>query len=140
MGLAAWASLRLTPYAIRESARILNELMANRSSADVQERVFIEDFPNKILYVYAVGPTRRARRCRGTGFLADVTKPEERKKGLAEKADGPMITTARDAIATSDPKNNRIQLELHNYSSHEMGKDLVSHDIRTSPWSTRRCR
>ena len=62
-------------------------------------------------------------------FLADVTKPEERKKGLAEKADGPLITTAHDAIATSDPKNNRIQLELHGYSTHEMGKDQVSQDM-----------
>ena len=129
MGLAASASLRLTPYAIRESARILNELMANRSSADVQERVFIEDFPNNILYVDSVGshppgaPVPWSRI-----FLADVTKPEERKKGLAEKADGPIITTAHDAIATSDPKNNRIQLELRQSFSHEMGKDLVSHD------------
>ena len=130
MGLSAWASLRLTPYSYRESARIVNELVANRTSADVQERVFIEDFPNNILYVDSVGshppgapvPWRRI-------FLADVTKPEERKKGLADKADGPLITTAHDAIATSDPRHNRIQLELHGYSSHYMGKDQVSHDV-----------
>ena len=30
MGLSAWASLRLTPYSYRETARILNQLMANR--------------------------------------------------------------------------------------------------------------
>ena len=54
MGLSAWASLRLTPYSYRESARILTELTANRSSAEVQPRVFIEDFPNTILYVDAV--------------------------------------------------------------------------------------
>jgi LPS export ABC transporter permease LptG/LPS export ABC transporter permease LptF len=131
-GLCAWASLRLTPYSYRESARILNELVANRSSADIQERVFIEDFPNNILYVDSVGqhppgapvPWHRI-------FLADVTKPEERKKGLEEKADGPLITTAHDAVATSDPRHNRIQLELHGYSSHYMGKDLQSHDVES---------
>ena len=51
MGLAAWASLRLTPYAYRESARIVSDLMANRLSADIQPHVFIEDFENTILYV-----------------------------------------------------------------------------------------
>ena len=96
MGVCAWASIRLTPYSYRESARIVTELTATRSSADVQERVFIEDFPNNILYVDSVGahppgapvPWNRI-------FLADVTKPEDRKKGLAAKADGPIITTAQ---------------------------------------------
>jgi LPS export ABC transporter permease LptG len=129
-GLSAWASLRLTPYSLRENARIINELVASRSSADVQERVFIEDFPNKILYVFAVKPHQPGAPAPWERvFLADVTPPGERKKGLAEKADGPMIMTAQSAIATSDPTNNRVQIEMHNYSSHEMGKDLVSHDL-----------
>jgi LPS export ABC transporter permease LptG/LPS export ABC transporter permease LptF len=134
MGLAAWASLRLTPYSYRESARLVAELAASRSSADVQPRVFIEDFPNTILYVDDVkpgppgSPVRRWERV----FIADTTKPEERKKGMAEKADGPLITTASYAIATSDPKNNQVLLELHDYSTHEMGKDLLSHDFAAS--------
>jgi len=133
MGLAASASLRLTPYSIRQSARIVNELTANRSSADVQERVFIEDFPNNILYVDSVGPHPPGAPVPWSRiFLADVTPPAERKKGLAEKADGPIITTAKYAIATSDPKNNRIQLELHDSFTHEMGKDLISHDTAAS--------
>jgi LPS export ABC transporter permease LptG/LPS export ABC transporter permease LptF len=130
MGLAAWASLRLTPYSYRETLRVLNNLLANRLSAQIEPRVFHEEFENTVLFVADVkaGPP-------GTPvlwsrvFIADTTKPEERKKGLAEKADGPLITTAHDAIASSDPKQNRIQLYLHNYSSHEMGKDLVSHDL-----------
>jgi LPS export ABC transporter permease LptG/LPS export ABC transporter permease LptF len=133
MGLAASASLRLTPYSIRESQRIVTELTANRSSADVQERVFIEDFPNNILYVDSVGPHPPGAPVAWTRiFLADVTPPSERKKGLAEKADGPIITTARYAIATSDPRNNRIQLQLHDSFTHEMGKDLISHDTAAS--------
>ncbi len=39
-----------------------------------------------------------------------------------------MITVARVAMATSDPKNNRIQLYLRDYSTHEMGKDGVAYD------------
>ena len=129
MGLAAWASLRLTPYAVRETARLMTDLVASRSSADVQARVFIEDFPNTILYVDAVTPGPPGKPVLWERvFIADITPPEQRKKGMAEKADGPMITTAEKAIATSDPKNNRVLLELHNASTHEMGKDLVSHD------------
>lgn len=129
MGLSAWASLRLTPYAYRETARIVNGLMANRLSAEIQPRVFDEDFPNKILYVANVKPSPPGSPVPWEKvFIADVTPPAERKKGLAEKADGPMIMTAQDAVAVSDAKNNRIQLELHHYSSHEMGKDLRSND------------
>ena len=68
-------------------------------------------------------------------FIADVTKPEDRKKGITEKADGPMIMTAAGAIATSDPRRNRIQLAMHGFSSHEMGKDLESHHF-SSPVMT----
>lgn len=133
-GLAAWASLRLTPYSYRESTRILNQLLANRLSAEIQPRVFHEDFENTVLYVAGVKPGPPGFPVLWNGvFIADITKPGERKKGLAEKADGPLITTAHDAIATSDSKHNRIQLDLHDYSSHEMGKDeagkVVSIDL-----------
>jgi len=130
MGLAAWASLRLTPYSINQTTRIMEELAANQVTADIQPRVFIEDFPNTILYVDDVRPSTPGSPVRWNHvFLADVTNPEERKKGLGEKADGPLITVAREATAVSDPKNNRIELELHDYSNHEMGKDLVSQDV-----------
>lgn len=133
MGLSAWASLRLTPYSYRETARILADLLKDRSSAEVQPRVFIEDFPNKILYVEAVRSTAPGTPVPWSRvFLADTTKPEERKKGVADKADGPIITTAHDAIATSDPRHNRIQLNLHDFGEHYMGKDLISHDFWTS--------
>ena len=129
-GLAAWASLRLTPYSFRERARIVNELMATRLSPEIQPRVFIEDFEHTVLYVDAVkaGPPGAPVLWQRV-FIADTTKPEERKKGLAEKADGPLITTAHDCIATSEPRNNRIQLDCHGYASHEMGKDLKSQDV-----------
>jgi LPS export ABC transporter permease LptG/LPS export ABC transporter permease LptF len=124
--LAGFASLRLTPLSIRESTRIINDLVATQLSAEIQPRVFDEDFPNRILYVGDVrpGPVVVWKNV----FIADVTPPEQRTSGMEAKADGPLITVAREAIAVSDPKDNRIQLSLRDYSSHEMGKDGMAND------------
>jgi LPS export ABC transporter permease LptG len=126
MGIAGMASLRLTPLAIRRSTDIINQLLQGQLSAEIEPRVFNESFPNRILYVGDVGtgPVVKWRPV----FIADVTPPEQRVSGMREKAEGPMITVARGAIAMSDPKNNRIQLTLYDYCSHEMGKDRVAND------------
>ena len=108
MGLAGMASLRWTPLSIRESTRILNELAANQLSAEIQPRVFDEDFPNTILYVGDVRPGN-VTLWRNV-FIADITPPDQRKTGIGAKADGPLITVTREAIAVSDPRNNRLQL------------------------------
>jgi LPS export ABC transporter permease LptG/LPS export ABC transporter permease LptF len=126
-GLAAFASLRLTPLSYRESNRIINELIATRLSAEIQPRVFTEDFPNTILYV---GDVRTGDPVLWRNvFMADVTPPEHRSSGMRDKAEGPLITVAREAVAISDPARNRIQLSLHDASTYEMGKDSVAHDI-----------
>jgi LPS export ABC transporter permease LptG/LPS export ABC transporter permease LptF len=124
-GLAGFASLRMTPYCMRESAGILQQLAETQLSAEIQPRIFDERLnPNTILYVGDVRPGRPGGPVSWrTVFIADVTPPEQRRGGLGDKADGPMITVARAAIATSDPKNNRIQLDMRDYSTHEMGKD-----------------
>lgn len=127
-GLAGMASLKLAPLALRESTRIIKELVSNQLSAEIQPRVFEEQFPRTILYV---GDVRQ-----GVGnvivwrniFMADVTPPEKRSTGLGEGAAGPFITVARQAIAVPDPQNNRIQLSLRDASTHEMSKDGVAQD------------
>jgi LPS export ABC transporter permease LptG/LPS export ABC transporter permease LptF len=124
--LAGYASLRLTPYAIRESTKIVNSLLATQLSAEIQPRIFDEDFPNTILYVGDVRPGDPVR-WRNV-FIADVTPPENRTSGMKEKAEGPLITVAREAVVVSDPRNNRLQLSLRDYSKHEMGSDKVAHD------------
>ena len=126
-GLAAYASLRLTPISYRESDRIINELIATRLSAEIQPRVFTEDFPNIILYVGDVRPGDPV--LWRNVFMADVTLPEHRSSGMREKAEGPLITVAREAVAVSDPVHNRIQLSLRDASTYEMSKDLLAHDI-----------
>jgi LPS export ABC transporter permease LptG/LPS export ABC transporter permease LptF len=120
------ASLWLTPRAIRQSVNILNRLMAEQLSADIQPRVFDEQFPNTILYVGDVkpGPVAVWRNV----FLADLTPPEQRTIGFRDKAQGNRITVAAEAIAVPDPAQNRIQLSLRDASTHEVDKDGVADD------------
>lgn len=126
-GLAAVAALRWTPYAMRQSTEILYRLAANETSGNIQPRIFDENLnANTILYVGDVRPGDPAQ-WRNI-FIADVTPPEQRNKGAGAKGDGPLVTVARSGLATSDPKNHRIQLQLHEYYSHEMGKDAHAYD------------
>ena len=125
--VAAYASIRLAPLSIRVSTDILNDLIANRLSAEIQPRIFEESFPNRILYVGDV---------RGVDtvvwrpvFMADITPPEQRGSGMREKAEGPMVTVAREALAVSDPQHNRIQLSLRDASTYEMGRDGAARDV-----------
>jgi LPS export ABC transporter permease LptG/LPS export ABC transporter permease LptF len=126
-GLAAVAALRWTPYSFRQSTEILYSLAANQTSGNIQPRIFDENLnKNTILYVGDVrsGDPAQWRNI----FIADTTPPEERKNGAGAKGDGPLVTVARAGLATSDPRNNRIQLELREYYSHEMGKDAHAYD------------
>jgi len=124
--VAGASSIWLTPRATRETYRIANKLMAEQLTAEIQERVFAEQFPNKILYVESVktGPVVQWQNV----FIADLTPPEERQSGMREKADGPLITVARQAIAVPDIKNNQIQLSLRDAITHEVDKDGKSYD------------
>ncbi len=120
--VAGAASLWLTPWSIRETGRIVNELAAVQLTAEIQERVFDEQFPNMILYVGGVdpGPVVRWRNV----FMADTTPSEQRAGSIREQqVQGPRVTFAEEAIAVADPKSNRIQLSLRNARSHELGKD-----------------
>ena len=127
--VAGMASLRLKPLAYRMTVDLRNELLKQQLSADVEPRIFLENFPNKILYV---GDVRNAG---GPSvwkpvFIADVTPPEQRTSGLKDKASGPQVTVAREAIAVSDAAHNRIQLTMTDVATHEMSKDDVANDSR----------
>ena len=126
LGLAGFSSLRLAPLAVRESTDITRAIEASKISADIEPRVFDENFPNHILYVGEVKAFEAGQAIWSPVFLADVTPPEQRSSGMKAKADGPMITVAKEAIAVSEPKG--IQLSLSGVATHEMGKDAVSND------------
>jgi LPS export ABC transporter permease LptG/LPS export ABC transporter permease LptF len=128
-GCAGYASLRLTPLSYREYNRIVNELAATGLSPDIEPRVFDEDFPNRILYVGDVPPVPQGEAVLWRKvFLADITPPAQRTSGMKDKAEGPFLIVAREAIAVPQPPQNRIQLSLRDTSTYEMGKDKVAHD------------
>lgn len=131
MCAAACASLWLTPWSIRERYRVQNQLMATQLTADVQPRVFAEQFPNKILYIGDVipGATSRWRRI----FIADVTPPEDRPAGTPERGDSPLVTLASEALAVPDVPQNRVQLSLVNGSTYEAEKDPTDYRVTAFP-------
>src|SRR5579872_2002202 len=120
--LTACASLWLTPWATRETYRVLNHILAEQVTAEIEPRIFEEQFNNKILYVgdFIPGPVVRWRDI----FIADVTPPDQRPKAADELADEPSVTVASEAIATPDVAHNRIQLSLTNPYKYEVHKDL----------------
>jgi LPS export ABC transporter permease LptG/LPS export ABC transporter permease LptF len=119
--LAGAASTWLTPLAIRETYRIFNRLAAAQLTAEIQPRIFEEQFPNTILYVGDVKPGPVV--LWESIFLADLTPPEQRTAGLGRQGAGPRITVAREAIAIPEPEHNRIQLSLRDASTHEVDKE-----------------
>ncbi|HLN00819.1 MAG TPA: LptF/LptG family permease [Bryobacteraceae bacterium] len=124
--LTGTAALWLTPRAMRRSIAIVNKVAAEQLTADIQPRVFDEQFTNTILYVGDVKTGKLA--VWKNVFLADLTPPEQRTIGLRDKAQGPRVTVAREAIAVPDPAHNRIQLSLRNASSHEVDDEGAAND------------
>jgi len=118
--VTATCSLWLTPWSIRQTFKVLNRLAAEELTAEVQPRVFQEQFPNTILYVSDVipGPIEHWR-----GVFMMDTRPPEQRANQQDEAEGPRITLARDAVAVPDVKNNRIQLHMADASNHQATKD-----------------
>jgi LPS export ABC transporter permease LptG/LPS export ABC transporter permease LptF len=130
--LTGAASLWLTPLSWRETYRILNRLAAAQLTAEIQPRVFEEQFPNRILYVGDVvpGPVVRWRNV----FIADLSPVEERVAAPGgERSNSPRITIAGSAVATPDIERNRLQLSLSNVSTHESGKEPAEYYTTAFP-------
>ena len=130
--IAGVSAVWLTPTALTEGIRLANRLIAEQLTAEIQSRVFAEQFPNKIIYVENVktGPVVQWQNL----FIADLTPPDQRQTGMREKADGPLITVAREAIAMPDTKNNRIQLALRDAITHEVDKEGKAYDTEFPEW------
>ena len=117
----AFGTTVLTPAAIRETYHVLNRLIADQLTAEIQPRIFEEQFPGMVLYVGDVIPGHTVR-WRNV-FIADTRPPGERDAANPNgKSNGPLITIARETIATPDIKNNRIQLSLFDGTTHEPGE------------------
>ncbi len=129
--LTAACSLWLTPWSIRETYRIVNRLAAEQLTADIQPRVFQEQFPNAILYVEDIvpGPVVLWKRV----FLASLNPAAGNRGGGPEEGQGPVITVAREAVAIPDVAHNRIQLSLTDASTVQAGKDPTEYYTSTFP-------
>ena len=129
--LTGACSLWLTPWAIRETYRIVNRLAAEQLTANIEPRVFQEQFPNAILFVADVvpGPVVHWKKV----FMADLNPAAQKRAGAQEAGEGPLVTVAREAIAVPDPAHNRIQLSLVDASSHQAGKDTAEYINMTFP-------
>jgi LPS export ABC transporter permease LptG/LPS export ABC transporter permease LptF len=111
----------LNPLAIRAETRILNTLAAGNLTADVEPRVFEDQFTNDntVLYVDDVKPENGPVAVWTGVFIADLTPPAERKTGVKVAQPGPKVIVAREALVVPDVKNNRLQLTLKDYGLHE---------------------
>jgi LPS export ABC transporter permease LptG/LPS export ABC transporter permease LptF len=123
--VTAAATLWLTPYSTWKTYKILNQVVAAELTAEVQPRVFEENFPNRIIYVSEVIPGTLTH-WRNV-FIADLTPLEEQKKDDHDHGDGPRITVASEAIAVPDVARNVIQMSLNNGVSYDVGKDITQY-------------
>jgi len=132
---AAACSIYLTPAAIREQFRILRQSVAQQLTAEIQPRVFEEQFTssNVILYVQDVKPTASTTAEWRNVFLADLTPPEQRSQKGRLLADAPRVTLAAEALAVPNAAANSIQLSLRGVSSHEVGADPKDYDSTEAP-------
>ncbi len=137
--VTAGATLWLTPYSLWKTDRLLHDIVASQLTAEVEPRIFEEQFPNTILYVGDVtfaaqaksGPVYRWKKI----FMADTSAPETRNTDGHERGDAPRITVASEALAIPDVAHNRIQLSLRNGSSHEVTKDITQYITTSFPMS-----
>jgi len=122
--VTAFATLWLTPWSAWQTVRILNRMVAAQITADVEPRVFDEQFPNTILYVGDVTPEGKFFRWRDI-FMADLTPPGGRKAQGHESSDLPRITVATEALAVPDAAHNRIQLSMQSGNTYDVGRAIT---------------
>ncbi|HLY62377.1 MAG TPA: LPS export ABC transporter permease LptF [Terriglobia bacterium] len=102
----SWMSLSLAPRASRKLNQMEAGLKSSQAPYEIQPRVFLEQFPNLLVYLEDVSGSHS----RWTGvFIADSTHSEP-----------PKITMAERGILVSDPGANRLMLHLEQGTTHEI--------------------
>ena len=132
---AAFCSLYLQPFALREQYKIRNQGIAQQLTAEIQPRVFQEQFSrqNLILYVRDVAPSASTIAEWKDVFIADSSPAEERSKEGREYGDAPSVTIAARALAVPDAPHNTIQLSMHDVSTHAVDRDPSFYYNTTAP-------
>ncbi len=111
LALGAWVlgtvmSLYLAPHAARRLHRMEQEVATSEVPYEIQPRVFLEQFPNLLLYVQDV--TGSNSEWRGV-FIADTTQ-----------RDAPKVTLAERGMLVNDADNRRLTLHLEQGTIHEV--------------------
>jgi LPS export ABC transporter permease LptG/LPS export ABC transporter permease LptF len=104
--LTLWMSLFLSPQAGRELNRMEAGLKASQVPYEIQPRVFIEQFPNLLLYLQDVTGSRA--RWRGV-FIADTAQRDQVK-----------VTLAESGVLVNEAANNRLVIHLNQGMTHEI--------------------
>ncbi len=105
-GLASWMSLSLAPQAAHQLRRMELGLTASETPHEIQPRVFLEQFPNLLLYLQDVTGSRP--QWRGV-FIADTTE-----------VDAPKVTVAERGVLVNDTRSARLTLHLEQGATHEI--------------------
>jgi LPS export ABC transporter permease LptF/LPS export ABC transporter permease LptG len=108
---AGWAitlcmSLFFSPQAARQLNRMEAGLKASQVPYEIQPRVFIEQFPNLLLYLEDVTGSRS--RWRGV-FIADTTQRDQVK-----------VTLAKSGVLVNEAANDRLVIHLTEGMTHEI--------------------
>lgn len=119
----AATTLWMTPWSLREQVRIADSFRIQMAGSDVVPRVFIEDYPDHVIWVQDV--------LGGDGvhwqgiFMADMRPPEARGSisGFNAAVDGPRITLASEAFVLPRPEQNRIQVRFPLTTTYEQASD-----------------
>jgi LPS export ABC transporter permease LptG/LPS export ABC transporter permease LptF len=104
--LTLWMSLFLSPQAVRKLNRMETGLKASQAPYELQPRVFIEQFPNLLLYLEDVTGSRF--RWRGV-FIADTTQRDQVK-----------VTLAESGVLVNEAANQRLVIHLAQGMTHEI--------------------
>ena len=125
--ICAATTIYYNPLALRKQKEIAESLKVSRASAEVQPRIFIETFPDTILYVRDVIPGPVVR-WKGV-FMADERAPESRGSfgGANAAVHGPRITVAEEAIVVPRPEQDRLQVRLPHACTYEQSHDATQY-------------
>jgi len=100
-----WMGLFLAPQALRKMNRMETGLTASQVPYEIQPRVFIEQFPNLLLYLEDVTGSRSS--WRGV-FIADLAQRNSVK-----------VTLAESGVLVNEADRNRFVLHLEQGTTHE---------------------
>lgn len=103
--VSLWMALFISPQANRKMNRMESGLAASQVPYEIQPRVFIEKFPNLLLYLEDVTGSRS--NWKGV-FIADMTQHDQTK-----------VTLAESGVLVNEAARNRFVMHLENGTTHE---------------------